>query len=374
MNVVVVTWDGGSNRQPFEVLCGALTARGDNVLVISHDAHRSMYEGLGATFQPLRVGDKEPGHRTASDAEDMQRVNGVWLSSRIAHSVRSTLAAGTFDVALVDVTMLSAISACEAAGVPLVLVHHTFPGAFWGGPRSGRLAGFVEPLNKVRAELGISTVSTYGELIMHARAHIAPTVAALDLSVQWPVPLHYVGPLQPTAGPADLTELPQRFVLVAFSTTWQRQVATVQCVVDALGGLDRPVVVTTGPVVDPSEIAAAPNTTVIQHVPHSQILDQVDLVITHAGHGTVMSTLAAGVPMVCMPMGRDQHAVAARVAAVGAGIVVAADAQPQPILAAVQRVLDDETFRDAALDVARAIARAPGVAGAIAVIDHAASR
>jgi hypothetical protein len=35
MDVVVVTWDGGSNSQPFEVICGALTARGDTVQVVS---------------------------------------------------------------------------------------------------------------------------------------------------------------------------------------------------------------------------------------------------------------------------------------------------------------------------------------------------
>jgi hypothetical protein len=38
MDVVVVTWDGGSNSQPFEVICGALTARGDTVQVVSHEA------------------------------------------------------------------------------------------------------------------------------------------------------------------------------------------------------------------------------------------------------------------------------------------------------------------------------------------------
>jgi len=29
-------------------------------------------------------------------------------------------------------------------------------------------------------------------------------------------------------------------------------------------------------------------------------------VITHAGHGSVLKALAAGVPLVCMPLGRDQ--------------------------------------------------------------------
>jgi UDP:flavonoid glycosyltransferase YjiC (YdhE family) len=49
---------------------------------------------------------------------------------------------------------------------------------------------------------------------------------------------------------------------------------------------------------------------VVEHLSHGDILDRVDLVLNHAGHGTVLSSLTAGVPLVCMPMGRDQHDIA----------------------------------------------------------------
>jgi UDP:flavonoid glycosyltransferase YjiC (YdhE family) len=374
MDVVVVTWDGGSNSQPFEVICGALTTRGDKVRVISHEAHRSTFEALGARFQPLPMGDRVGGHRRRSDAEDMERVIGIWLSPQIAEAVRSTLRSHRFDVAVVDVTMLTAIAACEAVGVPLVLVHHTLPGAYWGGPRSGRLAGFVEPVNRVRSELGLAPAWSYGEVIRQAGAHVAATTAALDSPVQWPVPLHYVGPLQPEGAIADVIELPEHFVLVSFSTTWQRQAAPLQHVIDALAGLDRPVVVTTGPSLDPAEIVAADNTIVVGRVPHRRVLTRVDLVVTHAGHGTVLSSLTGGVPLLCLPMGRDQHDVSARVAAVGAGVVLDIDSPGALILGAARRVIDDDSFHDSARDMARAIAAEPGVAGALRVIDRVAAR
>ena len=47
-------------------------------------------------------------------------------------------------------------------------------------------------------------------------------------------------------------------------------------------------------------------------------------VVTHAGMSTVALTLAAGVPMVCVPQGRDQGGNAERVAAIGAGVVAPA--------------------------------------------------
>jgi len=45
-------------------------------------------------------------------------------------------------------------------------------------------------------------------------------------------------------------------------------------------------------------------------------------VITHAGRGTVMAAVSAGVPLVCVPIGRDQPAVAARVTQHGLGVTV----------------------------------------------------
>jgi UDP:flavonoid glycosyltransferase YjiC (YdhE family) len=121
-------------------------------------------------------------------------------------------------------------------------------------------------------------------------------------------------------------------------------------------------------------VVAAGNTVVVEEVPHRRVLSRVDLVVTDAGHGTVLSSLAAGVPLLCMPMGRDQHDVSARVAAVGAGVVLDIDAPEAVILAAARRVLDGAMFHDAARDIAQAIAREPGVGGALRVVDRVAGR
>ena len=81
-------------------------------------------------------------------------------------------------------------------------------------------------------------------IVLATRADL-PTAAALDSPVPWELPLHYVGPLQSTADDEDVPELPPRFVLVSFTTTWQRQVDVLQRTIDALEPLDRAVVVTT---------------------------------------------------------------------------------------------------------------------------------
>ena len=95
---------------------------------------------------------------------------------------------------------------------------------------------------------------------------------------------------------------------------------------------------------------------VVASAPHVEVLREAAAVVTHCGHGTTIKALAAGVPLVCLPMGRDQLDVAARVEHRGAGIRLDAFAEPQAISEAVRDVLDEPRFREAAGRIADAIA------------------
>lgn len=371
MRVVVITWDGGSNRQPFEMICKGLIDHEIEVHVLSHDAHREVFEGLGAMFSVLPIGEKPPGFRP-SPLDERARVTGVWLSEEIAHAVIALLETGRFDMALVDVSMLTAFVGCEATSTRFVAVHHTLPGVVWSGPRREVFEAFVPPVNDVRRSLALPLVTGFADLMSRAMAHIVPTAAVLDEPAPWPLLLHYVGPLQPATARADIPMLPSRFVLVSYSTTWQRQVDVLQKTIDALAPLDHEVVVTTGPAVGVSEVTPAPNTIVFDTLPHDAVLERVDAVVTHAGHGTVLSALAAGVPLVCVPMGRDQHDVTRRVVAVGAGVEVDHTRIVQDLLAAVQHVIDQRNFADAAAKVAKAMTAHGGIDEALTIIERCA--
>ena len=89
--------------------------------------------------------------------------------------------------------------------------------------------------------------------------------------------------------------------------------------------------------------------------PHSDVLRHASAVVTHAGHGTVIKALAAGVPLVCLPLGRDQLDNAARVQHHGAGLRLKPKARPEAIARAVRRVIEEPGFRAAAERLAAAI-------------------
>lgn len=77
--------------------------------------------------------------------------------------------------------------------------------------------------------------------------------------------------------------------------------------------------------------------------------------VTHAGHGTVMAAVSAGIPLVFVPMGRDQPAVAARVTGHGLGIRVDPEAGVEDLRSAIDQVLRVPAYREASRQMAKAL-------------------
>ncbi len=73
-------------------------------------------------------------------------------------------------------------------------------------------------------------------------------------------------------------------------------------------------------------------------MPHSLVLPKAEVAITHGGMGATQKALAAGVPVVVVPWGRDQAEVGRRAEATGAGILLPKrKLSPQNLRDAVRR-------------------------------------
>jgi MGT family glycosyltransferase len=220
----------------------------------------------------------------------------------------------------------------------------------------------LEPTNAVRAEHDLDPIAHTFDQMRRARRQLVLTSPAFDFPADLPDNARYVGPiLDDPAWAADAVwtapEGEGPLVLVAMSSTFQNHVECLQRITDALGSLPVRGLVTTGPAVKPDAIRARANVAVVASAPHSEVLPQADLVVTHGGHGTVIKTLAAGVPLVILHHGRDQADNAARVTTRGAGIAVPRRASATRIAKAVITVLDDPSYRQAAAHLGRSIAQ-----------------
>jgi UDP-glucoronosyl and UDP-glucosyl transferase len=146
-------------------------------------------------------------------------------------------------------------------------------------------------------------------------------------------------------------------------------------VIDAVTGLEARVLVTTGHAFDPSRLGDVPgNVHVEAWVDQADVLSEAALVVCHGGSGTTYGALAAGVPLVVVPVFADQFANAPKVAEAGAGIEVSAGQDTQGrrrpvsredaprIRQATETVLAEGSYRQAAAAVAADMATAPSIA------------
>jgi MGT family glycosyltransferase len=213
----------------------------------------------------------------------------------------------------------------------------------------------LPPVNRARAEQGLPPFRNVLEHFDHARRVLVLTSESFDFhGYSHPQHVRYVGPTLADPPWVDRWCSPwdeddgRPLVIVSFSSTYMAQERVLARVIEGLSSADARVLVTTGPTIDAASFRPGDNTTIVRSAPHAQLFPETAAVVTHAGMGTVIRALAAGVPLVCVPMGRDQLDVAARVVYRGAGLRLRPSARPDAFRAAVERVIRDPSFRTAA--------------------------
>lgn len=158
-------------------------------------------------------------------------------------------------------------------------------------------------------------------------------------------------------------------------------VAAYRAALEAVAGLDARVLLTVGHGTDMAKLGRPPaNVHVEAWVPQADILHTAAVVVAHGGSGTTFGALAAGVPLVLLPLFADQPVNAERIAATGAALVVEPDrgapggmgrveAGHAPLLrTAIQTVLDDPSFRRAAGRIAGEMRAHPSVDEVVATL------
>jgi MGT family glycosyltransferase len=211
-------------------------------------------------------------------------------------------------------------------------------------------------LNATLADHRLPPVADMFELLDRCTEVLVLTSPSLDFSPpHLPPNVRYVGPQLDDPDWATQGEPGSwrpdgdgPLVLVAGSSVFQHQTDLLRRATAALGRLPVRGLVTTGRAVDPRDVPAPDNVRVVRAAPHRAVLEEAAVAVTHAGHGSLLKALAAGVPLVCMPMGRDQKDNTVRALRLGAGVRVSPKASPETIAAAVGRVLAEPAYALAA--------------------------
>jgi UDP:flavonoid glycosyltransferase YjiC (YdhE family) len=122
----------------------------------------------------------------------------------------------------------------------------------------------------------------------------------------------------------------------------------------AVAGLPARVLLTVGRDLDVDALPEVPdNVHVERWVPQQDVLAHASAAVVHGGSGSTLGALAAGVPLVVVPLFADQPQNARRVHEVGAGLSVEPNREDipatiRPLRAAIEQVLSEPSYRERA--------------------------
>jgi len=199
------------------------------------------------------------------------------------------------------------------------------------------------------------------------------TAPELDFAARGALPanVHYVGPAFEPFDREWSSPWPEAdddpLVVISLSTSYMDQRPLAQRILDAIAGLRVRALLTAGPAIDPGELRIPQNARAVAFVPHRAVFPHASLVVTHAGWQTVNAALADGVPLVCIPDGRDQPDNAARVVEAGAGVRVRKNTPARKLRRVIEHALADPALKRGAAAMAEALGRSDGK---IAISEH----
>ena len=256
----------------------------------------------------------------------------------------------------------------ELAG-PIAAARHGIPNATHA---FGRLlpAARVDRARESMAELwrahGLEP-RPYGGTYDHLYVDIyPPSLQAEDTAHLGAVQL--VRPADPIE--SDGTAAP--LVYVTLGTVFNDDITLFQVAVEAARDLGMRVVVTLGPGNDPALLGPQPSHVEVERfVPQAELLPACAAVASHAGSGTFLAALAAGVPQVLLPQAADQFLNAQAGEEGGVAIaVVRAEVSVARVREALERVIGDHSFRRAAERVRAEITAMPAPEAVVAQLER----
>ena len=350
---------GAGHLNPLLPFLTAARRRGDDTLVVGPQALASIVRDAG---YPFAAGGEPPESAVAAIRERLPVVTAT-EGSRLANRelfgrlATNALLGGMEEVFSRWVPQLVLRETCESASAVLA-------------ERTGTPAAQVA-ISLADVEAG--SIATAAPALEEHHPGLADAVLAtpyltrfppsLDPS-PFPVTLRF-RPGAPTGG----EPLPDWWegrggplIYVSFGTVlgFMSQAKTVyRAALRAAAALPGRVLLTVGRQVDPTSLGPIPpHVRVERWVDQHRVMSHADLVVCHGGSGTALGALAAGVPVVGVPLFADQFENSRRVADAGAGQIVergaaggtrarslVTEADAPRIAEAVAAVLSDPGYR-----------------------------
>lgn len=368
LDILLVSWDGGGNVPPMVALGKRLVARGHRTTVLGTPSLEVRVEAAGLGFRPFAHARSWAPCPGVAIEDDLISLALHLVGPEIGADLTDTVEASSPDVLVVDAMAAGALSVAERLGRPSAVLVHLRYRFFTEERGATSWAALFDMVNDHRAAIGLPSLTESVGFLAELWERVGPVFVTGPGDLEGPgrpIPSHvsHVPVFDPSPGvlPTEVAKavVPdgRPLVVVSLSSTYMHQEALLASVLDAVSLLDVRVVVTLGQGMSPEMMSGRDDAVFAPWVPHEVLLEHADVVVSHAGYGTVLAAIRAGVPLVCLPMARDQPGNAAQVAALGAGVMLDADASAVTIRDALEQVLRDGRHLDCARRLSTELAR-----------------
>lgn len=182
---------------------------------------------------------------------------------------------------------------------------------------------------------------------------------------------HFIGPSVYDRKEEPFPSLDKPVVCISLGTILKGAEKFFRACMDAFGGEDVTVVLSVGKNFDIGKLRNIPNNFIVKnHIPQISVLKQASMFITHGGLNSVSEAMVNGVPMLVIPFVSDQPVNARQVEKLGLGKVLNYKAITAARLKdAAFAVMKDRQIKENLREILEEIARAPGNAGAVGIIE-----
>jgi UDP:flavonoid glycosyltransferase YjiC (YdhE family) len=371
MRVLLGAFGDPGHAFPMIALGKALVDRGNEVTLQTWTRWREHVEAEGMTFAAApEYGVFPPGSGPLDFYESV--VQSTLDTLPLVRDLRP-------DVAVSDILTLAPALAAELEDVPCAtLIPHVYPPGESGfpiyslGARLPRTAagralwrqvqrpvdrgverGRLE-LNSTRERLGLEPLAHVHGGISSELALVG-TFPQLEYPRTWPANVQVVGPLM-WEPPTDDVELPAGdtpLVLVAPSTAQDAEHRLLRAALRGLADAPVRVLATWNRRLPSRPLPVPQNAKIVEWVSYARTMPQCDVVVCHAGHGTLARALGSGCAVVAAPAVGDMNENAARVDWTGAGVRLPRRfVSPRPLRLAVERALYEPAIRARARELA----------------------
>lgn len=371
MRVMFTTSPGRGHIHPMVPLAQALIQRGDEVLWVTgaQECERLQRDGFHATpaGQEERAAMAEVLRRFPEINELPGAEKGEVMFPRLFGTVRAE-------------AMLTDLLPAARSWQPDLLVAEQ---AEFAGPLAAAVLGVPNVCHGYGSVLPPTRVFAAGEAVAHlwkeqgleprpyggCYENLYINIFPPSLQSENGVHLGSVQDLGPgnsaTSGDEHLPEWVTAdagtpLVYVTFGTVFSNDSA-LAAIIEALREIPVRVVVTVGPHGDPAALGEQPaHVHVARYIPQAELLHHCAAVVSHAGSGTFLAALGAGLPQLCVPQAADQFMNTAACVRSGAGLAL----QPgsvtvDAVRAAVGRLLHEPAFRTRAEEHSAEVASMP---------------